>query len=104
MALWLPTIKMKAFCAMTKHYILSLNPTAKHEWDRCILRDPITAKRPEFAKLIAETIGAEPGTYLVSVNIEVKVLEQAGMAQVEQLPISATEFAPAHPQLQGLVA
>ncbi len=45
---------------MTKHYLLSLNPTAKHEWDRCILRDPITAKRPELAKLIAEAIGAEP--------------------------------------------
>ncbi|EAW42646.1 hypothetical protein N9414_03071, partial [Nodularia spumigena CCY9414] len=35
-----------------KHYILNLNPTAKHEWDRCILRDPLTAKRPDIAKLI----------------------------------------------------
>ena len=89
---------------MTKHYLLSLNPTAKHEWDRCILRDPITAKRPELAKLIAEAIGAEPGTYLVSVNIEVKVLEQAPMPQTEQLPLTAVELTHAHPQLQELVA
>ena len=89
---------------MTKHYILSLNPTAKHDWDRCVLRDPITAKRPEIAKLIAEAIGAEPGTYLVSVNIEVKVLEQASMPHVEQLPLSTVELSPTHLQLQELVA
>lgn len=85
---------------MTKHYILSLNPTAKHDWDRCSLRDPITAKRPELAKLIAEAVGAEPGTYLVSVNIEVKVLEQAPMQHVEQLSLNAAELEFAHPKLQ----
>jgi hypothetical protein len=85
---------------MNKHYILNLNPTAKHDWDRCLLRDPITAKRPELAKLIAEAIGAEPGAYLVSVNIEVKVLEQAPTPQVEQLPLSVPERPAAHPQLQ----
>jgi hypothetical protein len=95
--------RTKSNCAMTKHYILSLNPTAKHDWDRCILRDPLTAKRPEIAKLIAEAIGAEPGTYLVSVNIEVKVLEQASTQQAEQLPLT-TEFSPAHSHLQELVA
>lgn len=89
---------------MTKHYILSLNPTAKHDWDRCTLRDPITAKRPELAKLIAEAMEAQPGSYLVSVNIEVKVLEQASMSQTEQLPLNTAEFAPAHQQRQELVA
>lgn len=89
---------------MTKHYILNLNPTAKHEWDRCSLRDPITAKRPELAKLIAEAIGAEPGSYLVSVNIEINVLEQVPMPQTEQLPLSAATVTTAHPQLQELVA
>ncbi|KJH69895.1 hypothetical protein [Aliterella atlantica] len=89
---------------MTKHYILNLNPTAKHEWDRCSLRDPITAKRPELAKLIADAIGAEPGSYLVSVNIEINVLEQVPMAHAEQLPLSAAAVTPAHPQLQELVA
>jgi len=76
---------------MIKHYILSLNPTAKHEWDRCILRDSLTAKRPDIAKLIAEAVGADTGTYLVSVNIEVKVLEQAAVPHAEQLSLSIPE-------------
>ncbi|MCM0592668.1 MAG: hypothetical protein HEQ35_27820 [Gloeotrichia echinulata IR180] len=76
---------------MLKHYILSLNPTAKHEWDRCILRDPLTAKRPDIAKLIAEVVDADTGSYLVSVNIEVKVLEQATVAPAEQLSLSFSE-------------
>jgi hypothetical protein len=61
---------------MTKHFILSLDPTAKYEWDRCTLRDPITAEHPALATLVAEAVGA-PGSYLVSVNIEVTILEQA---------------------------
>lgn len=76
---------------MIKHYILSLNPTAKHEWDRCILRDPLSAKRPDIAKLIAEAVGADTGSYLVSVNIEVKVLEQAAVPQAEQLTLNVPE-------------
>ena len=76
---------------MIKHYILNLNPTAKHEWDRCILRDPLTAKRPDIAKLIAEAVSADTGSYLVSVNIEVQVLEQVATAQVEQLSLSFPE-------------
>lgn len=76
---------------MIKHYILNLNPTAKHEWDRCILRDPLTAKRPEIAKLIAEAVDADTGSYLVSVNIEVTVLEQAAVPQAEQLSLSFPE-------------
>ncbi len=76
---------------MIKHYILSLNPVAKHEWDRCILRDPLTAKRPDIAKLIADAVGSETGSYLVSVNIDVQVLEQANAPQVEQLTINLAE-------------
>lgn len=70
---------------MIKHYILNLNPTAQHEWDRCILRDPLTAKRPDISQLIAEAVGNETGSYLVSVNIEVQVLEQAVAPPSEQL-------------------
>jgi hypothetical protein len=70
---------------MMKHYILSLNPTAKHEWDRCILRDPLTAKRPDIAKMVADAVGSSGGSYLVSVNIEIKVLEEAAAPHVEQL-------------------
>ncbi len=39
----------------------------------------------------------------MSVNIEVKVLEQAPMPQPEQLPLTA-ELHYAHPQLEELVA
>ncbi len=76
---------------MMKHYILNLNPTAKHEWDRCILSDPLTAKRPDIAKLIAEAVGADTGSYLVSVNIEVKVLEEAAAPPGEQLSLPFPE-------------
>jgi hypothetical protein len=84
---------------MMKHYILSLNPTAKHEWDRCILRDPLSAKRPDIAKMVAEAIGTNGGSYLVSVNIEIKVLEEASVPQIEQLTLNITE-AMEKPQLR----
>jgi hypothetical protein len=84
---------------MMKHYILSLNPTAKHEWDRCILRDPLTAKRPDIAKMVAEAIGTNGGNYLVSVNIEIKVLEEASMPQADQLTLNIAE-AMEKPQLR----
>ena len=83
---------------MIKHYILSLNPTAKHEWDRCILRDPLTAKRPDIAKIVAEAVGADTGNYLVSVNIEVNVLEQAAVSYGEQLSLNIPDMR--EPQLR----
>jgi len=100
---------------MTKHYILQLDPSAKYEWDRCSLRDPITADRPEFAGLIAQAVGEQPGSYLVSVKIEVQVLEQAAPqsqrdlhleSQRELPPISelSSELATRVPVLQGRVA
>lgn len=62
---------------MTKHYILSLDPASKYEWERCTLRDPITAEHPVLADLVAKAVGDRAGAYLVAVNIEVKVLEEA---------------------------
>jgi hypothetical protein len=95
---------------MTKHYILNLDPTAKYEWDRCTLRDPITADHPMFANLIAEAVGEQPGSYLVAVNIEVTVLEQTAIRdaapandRVPPLPIEVPTRAPL-PQLSELVA
>lgn len=69
---------------MTKHYVLSLNPNAQHEWDRCTLRNPISALRPDLASMLAEAVGEEAGDYLVSVSIEVKVLEKAPLSQPER--------------------
>jgi len=84
---------------MIKHYILSLNPMAKHDWDRCILRDPLTAKRPDISKLIAEAVGADTGSYLVSVNIQVQVLEEAAVPHIEQLSLNISEVTD-QPQLR----
>jgi hypothetical protein len=72
---------------MTKHYILSINPNAQYEWEQCSLRDPITAARPDFASLIAEAVGDETGSYLVAVNIEVKVLEKAQLRNLKEFPL-----------------
>ncbi|WP_204102298.1 MULTISPECIES: hypothetical protein [Spirulina sp. CCY15215] len=65
---------------MIKHYILSLDPNAKHPWDRCVLRDPITGERPELLEAIAENTGSQAGSYLIAVNLEVTVLEKASNA------------------------
>jgi hypothetical protein len=66
---------------MLKHLVLNFNPNAQFEWERCTLHHPITAGQPNLASLVAETIAAESGSYLVSVKIEVTVLEQAAIEQ-----------------------
>jgi hypothetical protein len=90
---------------MTKYYVLDVNPNAKYDWERCTLRDPITADRPDLAHLIAEAVGQQTGSYLISVNIEVQVLEEASHAQIKQVPKSSELPArTALPQRQELVA
>ncbi|MEO1429320.1 MAG: hypothetical protein AAFV71_09700 [Cyanobacteria bacterium J06633_8] len=84
---------------MVKHFILSINPTAKHEWDRCILRDVLSSKRPDIAKLIAEEVEADGGNYLISVNIDIEVLQEEKAPTAEQLQFSLTETFQ-KPQLQ----
>ena len=65
---------------MSKHYVLSLDPSAEYEWDRCVLRDPITAERPDLAQLVAQSLHDLPsGSYLLSINVEVTVLETASL-------------------------
>jgi hypothetical protein len=88
---------------MNKHYILSLNPAAQHAWDRCTLRNPITGDRPDFASLIAEAVGEKVGAYLVSVTLEVKVLEKAPIGQIERIAVEVP-MVHANPQRQELVA
>lgn len=86
---------------MTKHYILSLDPNAKYEWDRCTLRDPITAEHPALADLVAQAVGEQSGSYLVALNIEVTVLEQAN-PHADRLSTPAVEAIPNRPQLPQL--
>lgn len=65
---------------MKKHYVLSINSQAKHDWDKCIIRNPITGERPDLNSAIAQTVANEPGSYLISVQIEVEVLEKVAIA------------------------
>ena len=65
---------------MKKHYVLSINSQAQHEWDKCIIRNPITGERPDLKSAIARSVGDRPGSYLVSVQIEVEVLEKVAIA------------------------
>lgn len=88
---------------MTKHYILSINPHAQYEWEQCILRDSLTAERPDFASLIAQAVGEETGSYLVSVNIEVKVLEKDLRSPPQRVPVEVAAVA-LNPQQSELVA
>lgn len=76
---------------MTKYYVLQLDPAARYDWDRCTLRDPITAERPDLARLVAEAVGDQAGTYLVSVNLEIQVLEQATSIASHHPLVNSTE-------------
>ena len=89
---------------MTKHYILNLDPAAKYEWDRCTLRDPITAEHPALAELVARAVGERAGSYLVAINIEVNVLEEAAIAPKPLAPMAEVSSRVQMPQLVELVA
>ncbi|BAU67246.1 hypothetical protein STA3757_46570 [Stanieria sp. NIES-3757] len=69
---------------MKKHYLLHLNPHASHEWDRCVLRNPLTGERPDLVEEISQAIAKAKGagSYLISVSIDVEVLEQAPLDQM----------------------
>lgn len=82
---------------MTKHYVLNIDPSAEYDWDRCTLRDPITAERPEISQLVADAVGGRSGAYLVSVEIHVDVLEEAAIPQPKPVPLSKAEV-PVHTQ------
>lgn len=62
---------------MDKHYILSLDPRAKFNWDRCVLRNPLTGERPDLTRAIAEAVNNRAGSYLVKVSLQVDILEQS---------------------------
>jgi hypothetical protein len=76
---------------MTKHYVLNVDPTAEYDWDRCTLRDPITAERPELAQMVADALGRQAGAYLVSVDIQVTVLEQAPIPSAKPVSLSKAD-------------
>ena len=61
---------------MNKYYILNLDPQAAHEWDRCVLRNPMTGARPDLNDEVAKVIDAEAGAYLIKVNLQIEILDQ----------------------------
>ena len=80
---------------MNKHYILNINPEAAYEWDRCVLRNPITGERPDLKYAISQAVQNKPGSYLIKVCLSVEVLEQItenSLANVTPIPKNATEF------------
>ena len=73
---------------MNRHYILNINPQATHEWDRCVLRNPITGERPDLQAAIALKVKNQPGSYLIKVSINVEILEQTVIDEVNaEVPI-----------------
>jgi hypothetical protein len=61
---------------MNQHYILNLNPQADSDWDRRVLRNPLSGERPDLTAEIAKAVKNKPGSYLIKVSLQVEVLEQ----------------------------
>lgn len=87
---------------MIKHYVLTIDPQASHDWDKCTLRNPITGERPDWTKAIAEAVNNQAGSYLIAINIEVQILEQADIApcllNTVELSSGKKTVATAHPK------
>ena len=74
---------------MNKHYILNLNPQANSDWDRCVLRNPLSGERPDLSTEIAKAVGDRAGSYLIKVKLEVEILEQNLTNPSNRLELSA---------------
>ena len=61
---------------MNQHYILQLDPQAEFDWERCILRNPLTGERPDLTAAIAEAVNHQAGSYLLRVSLQIEILEQ----------------------------
>ncbi len=46
---------------MIQHYVLSINPQAEYDWDKYVIRNPITGERPDFTNTI---VNNQSGSYL----------------------------------------
>jgi len=73
---------------MKQHYILNLNPKASSDWDRCVLRNPLTGERPNLTTEIAEAVNNQEGSYLIKVTLQVEVLEQSMASQNKTVELS----------------
>jgi hypothetical protein len=76
-----------------EHYILKIDTQANNEWDKYILRNPLTGERPDLNQTIAQAVGNESGSYLIKINIDVEVLEKDARrfpANTIELPIKGS--------------
>lgn len=97
---------------MLKHFVLSLNPHAQFEWERCTLHNPITAGQPNLAQLVGQVVsqttgqtdGFEGGSYLVAIDLEVTVLESAAIEQSVNRLISKLELPTITPPVLAEIA
>ncbi|MGB3694142.1 MAG: hypothetical protein WA865_05300 [Spirulinaceae cyanobacterium] len=88
---------------MIKHYVLTLNPEAQYDWEQSNLREPITGVCPDLTAMLAEAVDNQPGSYLISVNVEVKVLEKVATHDYQQLSLNLPKLSSAT-QLEELMA
>jgi hypothetical protein len=76
---------------MTHHFVLNIQPQAQHDWDKCTLRNPITGERPDFIEMIANLVGNETGAYLISINIDVQVLEKVALGKTKTVALNPSK-------------
>ncbi len=80
---------------MIKHCIFNFNPQADYEWDRCVLRNPLTGERLDLTNAIAEAVNKEAGSYLISINIDVQVLDKTTIPKSSSKTIELPAHKPA---------
>ena len=76
---------------MIKHYILNIKSQADCDWDKYVLRDPLTGEHSDLTTAIAQAVDDEDGSYLVRVKIDVEVLEKAKIAHLVTPPMRLPE-------------
>ena len=74
---------------MDKYYILNLDPQATHEWDRCVLRNPMTGARPDLNEEVERAVDGQAGSYLIKVKLEIEILEQNQKTQSKTVELSS---------------
>jgi hypothetical protein len=59
---------------MKQYFILKYDPKAEYSFDQISLDCPTTRQSGDLAQIVAQAV-SQPGTHLVSVRIEVEILQ-----------------------------
>jgi hypothetical protein len=68
---------------ISQYCVVEIDPSSKYEWNRCSVRDPLSVGDVDFKHLIASALGADKGSYLVEVRLEVKPLTSRALEPEE---------------------